>query len=116
MRKDSRTPSPRSLRKLRSVPRVSGFTFPSSMQTSTCRDSWRVSWARKSGWLPGWAKLADNPAAGPSELPLRPMEGWAADPGRYLHIRSDFSPRIWLPQTMVLGVGVYLAYELALAR
>ena len=88
MRRDSSTPSPRSLKKLKSVHRASAFTFPSLTPTSTCRGSWRVSSARKSGWLPGLVRLAANPAVAPRGRPPKPMEGWGVGPERQLHYRN----------------------------
>src|SRR6266567_2792389 len=67
MRKDWKMPGPLSLTKLRSAHRVSEFISPSSMQTSTCRGSWRAFLARRSGWHQDSAKSAASPKAGPKE-------------------------------------------------
>src|SRR5260370_28216493 len=80
MRKAWRMPSRHSWRKLRSLPRASGFTFPSSTQTCICLAFWKVFLAQRSGWRPGSVKSAASPEAGLRRRLPEQMDAWGEDP------------------------------------
>src|SRR5260370_12790163 len=83
MRKAWRMPSRHAWRKLRSLPRASGFTFPSSTQTCICLAFWKVFLAQRSGWRPGSVKSAASPGAGLRRRLPEQMGAWGEDPRKW---------------------------------
>src|ERR1035437_7819028 len=83
-----RTPSHLNLTKVKSLHPVLEFTFQSSMQTSTCRASWRAFSAERSGWRPDSVELAGNPEAEPRERLLEQTARSAEHLGRLLEARA----------------------------